>query len=136
MFLDAQDLSELEDNQFDRIIATCILLHLQDIEGALTQWRRVVSDGGVVTIYVPSEPGLLFSVAQFFTTRRKFEKQGVDYHCWQYQEHVTFFPRAKVLIDKVFSEDKVVLKKFPFNFLPWHLTLWGIWQITVSKPNK
>jgi SAM-dependent methyltransferase len=136
MFLDAQDLSGLEDNSFNRIIATCVLLHLRDIEGALIQWRRVVSDGGVITIYVPSEPGLLLSVAQYLTTRRKFEKQGVEYHSWQYQEHVSYFPRAKVLINKVFSEDKIVLKKFPVNFFPWHFTLWGVWQITVSKPNK
>ena len=136
VFLDAQDLSDLSDNQFDRVIATCVLLHLHDLEGALTQWRRVVLDGGVITIYVPSEPGLLLNIAQYLTTQRKFRKKGVDYHSWQYQEHISHFPRARVLINKVFAEDCVVLKKFPLNFLPWHFTLWGIWQITVSKPSK
>jgi SAM-dependent methyltransferase len=131
--LDAEDLSSIRDNHFNRIIATCVLLHLRNIESALVQWRRVVADGGVITIYVPSEPGLFLSMAQFLTTKRKFEKQGVDYCSWQFQEHITSFPRAQVLISKVFMMDEISVRKFPTSLLPWHFSLWAVYQIKVKK---
>ena len=134
IYLDAQDLSKFKDSQFDRIIATCVLLHLSDIESALIQWRRVVADGGMITIYTPSEPGLFLSLAQYLTTKRKFEKLGIDYYSWQYQEHISYFPRARVIINKVFINDERSMKKFPINFLPWHFSLWGVHQIRINKP--
>ena len=131
--LDAEDLRDLQDDSFNRLIATCVLIHIKDMEKALSEWRRVVADGGIITIYVPSEPGMLLNLAQYFTTRRKFEKYGVDYYSWQYQEHIHHFPHAKVLVGKVFASDRIALKKFPLNLLPWHLTLWGVWQIQINK---
>src|ERR1700722_16544061 len=68
------------DGTFDRLIATCLLMHLPDPEHALAEWRRVVRVGGLVTIYVPSEPGLAVRVTRACTTARKLRKLGfADY---------------------------------------------------------
>jgi len=136
IYLDAQELSKFKDSQFDRIIAICVLLHLSDIESALIQWRRVVKDGGMITIYTPSEPGLLLSLAQYLTTKRKFEKHGIDYYSWQYQEHISYFPIARVIINKVFINGERSMKKWPISFLPWHFSLWSVYQININKPES
>jgi ubiquinone/menaquinone biosynthesis C-methylase UbiE len=136
IYLDAEDLTLFEEDKFSRVIATCLLIHLTDMENAITQWRRVVKDKGFISIYVPAEPGFMLNVAQWFTTRRKFEKLGVDYYSWQYQEHKNSYPRARVIIDKVFQHDEVKVSKFPANFLPWHFCLWSVWNIEVRKQNS
>jgi len=50
--LDASNLSLYPDNYFDRIIATCLLLHLDKLETVLSEWRRVLKPGGYISIYL------------------------------------------------------------------------------------
>ena len=73
---DAQGLPH-DDDIADRLIATCVLLHLEKPESALLEWRRVTRPGGVVTIYVPNEPGLLTRLGRGVTTKRAAVRAGL-----------------------------------------------------------
>jgi ubiquinone/menaquinone biosynthesis C-methylase UbiE len=43
---DATNLSAFTDSSIDRVIASCLIVHLGDPEAALLEWRRVCVGGG------------------------------------------------------------------------------------------
>jgi len=129
---DCTDL-KFSDDSFDRVIATCLLVHLTDPEKALKEWRRVTIDQGVVSIWVALEPSILLRVLQKLTTKRKYSKFGYKYESIHYREHISHYPRMRMLLQEVFRKDFVTKQRFPFRGLWWHLNLVEIWSIRVSK---
>ena len=130
---DCTDLSQFVDSEFDRVIATCLICHLSEPEKALEEWRRVTKDNGQISIWVALEPSILLRLVQSFTTKRKVEKRGFDYYAMHYRDHIQFYPRLRVLLESVFTDDEIRKSSFPFNFLPWDLNLVQIWTITINK---
>jgi len=131
----AEDLSGFSDNEFNRLIATCLLAHLKDPETALTHWRRVVEDGGLVTIHVPTEPGFMLRLLRKLTTARKLNKRGLDSRLVHYKDHINFWISMDVIIRDVFSKDSIKRKRYPFPFVSWNFALWDVYQISVNKRN-
>jgi phosphatidylethanolamine/phosphatidyl-N-methylethanolamine N-methyltransferase len=131
--IDAQYLP-YADSSFDRVIATCLLAHLMDPEKALEEWKRVVRKGGVVSIYVPCEPGLILRISQAMTTRRKQKKVSVNAKLFHYREHRNHYPAMMTLIDHVFEED-VRVTNYPFPFLGWNFNLWSVIQVESCSKN-
>jgi phosphatidylethanolamine/phosphatidyl-N-methylethanolamine N-methyltransferase len=126
----AESLDFLKDSQVDRLIATCILVHLDNPEKALNEWRRVVKNNGQIDIYVPCEPGFVLQIAQKLTTKRKVRKLGIDYERIQYREHRNHLPMMEMLIGEIFSEDFLKKRSFPTKMLNWNLRLFDVYQIT------
>ena len=52
------------DNSFDRVIATCLLHHLDNPIIALQEIRRIVKTDGIVSISLPCDPGLAYRIAK------------------------------------------------------------------------
>jgi len=132
--VDAEDLSSFDDKKFDRVIVSCLLAHLNRPETALKEWRRVVRNGGLVTIYVPSEPGLVLRLLRTLTTARKLKKSGANARLIHYVEHRNYWITMNILIREVFSLDNIRKKRYPIPFFSWNFSLWDVYQITVSKP--
>lgn len=131
---DAQDLSNFENGQFDRTIATCLIAHLPNPEKAISEWRRVTSKStGVVSIYVPCEPSNLLRLAQRLSTRRKAKRLGIDYSSMHYREHRNHYFFVKALILDIFKEDRIKVIGFPSRFLPFDLKLYEIFQIELNS---
>ena len=127
---DAQALSEFQDDQFDRTIATCLLAHLPDPERALKEWRRVTSKkGGRISIYIPCEPSLLLRIGQRLSTRRKTRKLGINYESMHYREHRNHYYFLRTIIRDVFQEDIIKVLGFPTHRLPFDFKLYEIYQI-------
>jgi phosphatidylethanolamine/phosphatidyl-N-methylethanolamine N-methyltransferase len=129
--LDAADLSIFPDATFDRIIATCLLIHLPDPESAIKQWRAKAVSGGFISIYVPCEPGIVLRALRYITTQRKSSKMGLKHYSQHYREHITYFSRIHLLINETFSEDKIGFSYFPLKLHSWNLNLWVIYQIQI-----
>ena len=129
-FLDAEDLTVFESAQFDRVIATCLLAHLPNPEKALKEWRRVVESGGSLTIYVPTEPGLVLRIFRSLTTKRKALKLGLDHSAVHYREHRNMWIFMNLLVLEIFAEDIIKRRRFPFSFLTWNLALFDVYEIT------
>jgi len=129
LVLNAEDLSSIEDNSVDRVIATCLLTHLDNPEKALQEWRRVVKVGGWLSVWVPCEMGVLLRISQNLTTKRKIEKFGFDYEWMCRLDHRNHFPMMRALINQVFVSDDVRHSGLPFSKLPWDLQLLRIYQI-------
>jgi len=129
--LDAQNLEGLPDHCVDVVIATCLLMHLNDPELALREWKRVLKENGRMVIYVPSEPGLGLRLSRYLTTRRKFKKIGLNQAASHWTEHVQHYPRVSYLLKSVLGPN-CQIKKFPFNFLIWDFSLFAIARFKVT----
>ena len=126
---DAVNLDGIESNSFDGLIATCLLAHLNDVELALKNWRRVVHPGGILSIYIPNEPGLLLRFSRFFTTKPRIIKSGYNHEYIHWREHRNHFPAMRSSIMHVFEKDEVKFKNFPFSFLGWNLGLFTLVKV-------
>lgn len=51
---DAADLSLFADESFDAVFSSHVLEHMEDMQGALNEWCRVIKPGGHLCLYVPS----------------------------------------------------------------------------------
>lgn len=51
---DAADLGQFEDESFDAVFSSHVLEHMEDMQGALNEWSRVIKPGGFLCLYVPS----------------------------------------------------------------------------------
>lgn len=94
------------DNTFDRLIATHVLEHIYEPHLALKDWLRVLKPGGVLSIVIPTDPGLAWRLGRHLGPRRKAIAQGIAYDYVMAREHVNscnnliailrhYFPDAK-----------------------------------------
>jgi SAM-dependent methyltransferase len=131
--VDAENLKEFRDGSVDRIIATCLLIHLPNPEIALREWKRVLRAGGKMQIYIPCEPGILLRTLRRLSTVRKAAKLGVNHLSFHYREHKYSYPHLRVLLEENFADCKVTFRQYPFPKLGWELNLWHVVDIEKRK---
>lgn len=51
---DAMDLP-FEGSSFDRVLSHHVVEHLHDLPGALKEWRRVLKEGGIISVCTPND---------------------------------------------------------------------------------
>lgn len=76
------------DNSFDRLIATHVLEHIYQPHLALKEWIRVVKNGGVLSILIPTDPGMAWRIGRHLGPRRNAIAQGIAYDYVMAREHV------------------------------------------------
>jgi phosphatidylethanolamine/phosphatidyl-N-methylethanolamine N-methyltransferase len=122
---------DFEDESFDRVIATCLLVHLLEPEKALKEWHRVLRPGGSATIYVPCEPGLILKIFRNIVTKPKARKLGFNgYDLFIARDHLTSADRVITLTNHVFAASKTRIDYFPFGIRSWYLNLFLVIRIT------
>jgi ubiquinone/menaquinone biosynthesis C-methylase UbiE len=125
------------DESFDRVISTCLLHHLNSVEGALTEIRRVTRNGGLVSIYLPCDPGFFYRIIRHVFSHIKMSRlPGMNIKKVKYlwaEEHKNHFLGILVLIKNVFSKDKIHIKRYPFPFFSWNFNLFLVIQIEIHK---
>lgn len=100
---DATRLS-LPDGCADRLIATHILEHLYRPHEVLREWNRVLRRGGVMSILLPCDPGLLWRFGRMLGPRANAERAGIDYDYWMAREHVNPINNLVVFIRYYFRD--------------------------------
>jgi phosphatidylethanolamine/phosphatidyl-N-methylethanolamine N-methyltransferase len=90
LLISNQDATHLEypDQSFDRLIATHVLEHIPNPVAALQEWDRVVKKGGLMSIVLPCDPGLLWRFGRFLGPRRNARKLGLPYDYVMAADHV------------------------------------------------
>lgn len=130
---DAQKL-DFESTSFDRVVATCLIAHLDNPIQALNEWRRVAKDSGNITIYIPCEPGLLLRLFRFVFLLPKSLLKGVsDFNSSIVLENRNSYLFIKYAIKKEFTNDKIKLTRYPFPFLSWNFNIFAVANIKVNK---
>ncbi len=123
-----------EDNQFDRVLTTCLLPHVSDPVKAMSEIHRVARRGAAVTLYLPCEPGILLRFARSLTTIPKNNKLGVpDPYFYHFREHIHYFSALNHYVLREFSGCKITSRFYPFPFFSWNLNLFKIYQISVDS---
>lgn len=125
---------DLEDNSVDRVVATCLLIHLPDPYGALLEWQRVCRPGGVIDMLVPCDPGLVSRAFRRGVSQRVARKQGVaaeEYALVNAIEHLSPFNRVlKLVRAAVEPERRLEVDYFPFTKVPsWNLNAFAIMRV-------
>jgi ubiquinone/menaquinone biosynthesis C-methylase UbiE len=76
------------DRSFDRLIATHVLEHLPDPVAVLHEWSRLVREGGLISIVLPCDPGLMWRLGRYFGPRRNARRAGIEYDYFMAREHI------------------------------------------------
>lgn len=129
--LDAQNGQIIEESQ-DLIIATCLLIHLNSPQIALTKWKKAMRKNGELVVYIPCDPGLFIRLARFLFTKPKQKRAGISNPSLLYAlEHVTSFEVLKQLVNYEFNEHRVDIKYWPFPLIKsWNLNLFAVFHIS------
>lgn len=77
-----------EDSTFDRLIATHVLEHIYYPHLALKEWSRVVKNDGVLSILIPTDPGIAWRLGRHLGPRKQAMAQGIAYDYVMAREHV------------------------------------------------
>jgi ubiquinone/menaquinone biosynthesis C-methylase UbiE len=115
------------DASVDRLIACHILEHLPSPHLVLREWHRVVRPGGVLSILLPCDPGLLWRTGRALGPRAAAERVGIEYDYWMAREHVNSIGNLVTLIRYYF--DKVHETWFPAALPSVDLNLFYLCQI-------
>jgi phosphatidylethanolamine/phosphatidyl-N-methylethanolamine N-methyltransferase len=84
---DATKLS-FENECCDRVIAAHVLEHLYRPHEVIREWMRILKPGGVLTLILPCDPGLLYKLGRYAVVRKKMMRVGIEYDYWMAREHV------------------------------------------------
>jgi len=117
------------DGRFDRLIATCVLAHTADPRTTLKEWRRVVCPGGLITLYLPTDPNPLLTFLRMLGPKQARIREGFDPRII-YFDHRYQYRYLKSAVELEFNSNDVKVNRFP-RFMPWWLSLWEIIQIRV-----
>lgn len=126
-----------KDNSADRIILTCVLHHVDSPVKVLSECRRVIRNQGLISIYVPNDPGMIYRWIRHFAAHKKYAKKtnrkvSEIKYLWAL-EHKNHVLGINTILSTVFRNDKVQRRKYPLPFLSWNINLFQIYQIYVSK---
>lgn len=124
-----EDLSKLSfpDASFDRLIATHILEHLVHPHRVLREWARVLRPGGVMSLILPCDPGMLWRLGRHLGPRASAMKRGVAYDYWIAREHVNAVTNLVTFIRYYF--DDVEERWYPLRVPSSDLNLFYICNI-------
>ena len=119
---------DLEDlGLFDRVIVMCVLHHLEDIESAVKNMIKILKPGGTISIFLPSDPGLLNRINRRIFVTSKAKKYGfLDYELVNALEHRNHFYSIDKQLNYLFKEFKSTKKSYPINLPFYDLTLFSI----------
>jgi SAM-dependent methyltransferase len=87
---DCQGVMDFEDGYFDRILAIHVLEHLPNLPAAVREMHRLCDkERGVLSIVIPCEGSLAYSIARKISAQRVFEARYKQSYRWLIErEHI------------------------------------------------
>lgn len=80
---DCQKRMNFDDGYFDRILAIHVLEHLPDLPSAIQEMHRVCDkEKGILSIVIPCEGSIAYSLARKFSAQRIFESRYNQSYKW------------------------------------------------------
>lgn len=125
------DKLDYPDGTFDRLISTHVLEHIYQPHLVIKEWRRVLKDGGVISILIPTDPGVAWRLGRHLGPRRAAIKRGIAYDYAMAREHVNSCNNLVALLNHYFP--KSIEDWWPFTVASIDLNLFYSFNATVSK---
>lgn len=86
---DCQKRIEYADSYFDRVVVIHVLEHLPNLPAAIAEVHRVLKPGGVFSVVLPCDPGLLYELARKISAERIFKaRYKLPYRWFARREHI------------------------------------------------
>lgn len=117
------------DNTFDRLMAIHVLEHIYQPHLALKEWRRVLKHGGVISILIPTDPGMAWRLGRHFGPRKNAIALGIEYDYVMAREHVNSCNNLIAILRHYFPSSTEAWWPFPIPsidlnlFFAFHATL-------------
>jgi len=119
------------DNSFDRVVATHVLEHIYQPHLALKEWARITKHGGILSILIPTDPGIAWRLGRHLGPRRNATSQGIAYDYVMAREHVNPCNNLVALIRHYFLV--CTEKWWPFRVPSIDLNLFYVCHAIVEK---
>ena len=118
------------DNHFDRIVISHCLEHILEPEKFTNEMMRVLKKGGIISMALPCDPGLLYRFGRFIF-KIVMKKRSVDYdHDYHAAcEHVNSIFNLNVILKKKFNVIKEEYFPFKLGVIDFNL----FWIIQIQK---
>jgi len=117
--------------EFDRVISMCVFHHLAEPEAAMSNIKRWLKPGGVFTLFLPSDPGILNRMNRRLFVEPKARKLGFeDYRLMAAQEHRNHYWSLNSLLLEEFAGYRIQRRYKPFGIPSGNLSSHSIWHIT------
>lgn len=112
-------------NSFDRVVSTCLLHHLPNVEGALREVRRVLRPGAEFGVVFPTDPGMVNRAIKRVVTYPSMRRLGVSNPRLLYaREHPNQVASIIELLREVFRHDVYRLRYHPLPLPTWNINLY------------
>lgn len=94
------------DSSFDRVIAAHVVEHIPHPHLAIKELARVVKDGGVLSILLPTDPGVAWRLGRMLGPRKNAYAAGIAYDYVMAREHVNSCVNLRAILRHYFPEGK------------------------------
>lgn len=116
---------------FDRVISMCVFHHLADPAAAMDNIKRWLKPGGVFTLFLPSDPGILNRLNRRIFVMPKARKLGFEeYALMSATEHRNHYWSLNILLLQEFEGYRIQRRYSPFGIPAGNLSTHSIWHIT------
>lgn len=122
------------DNSFDRLIATHVLEHIFQPHFVLKEWSRVIKNGGILSILIPTDPGVAWRLGRHLGPGENTIAQGIAYDYMMAREHVNSCNNLTALIRHYFPDRTEAWWPFPIPSID--LNLCFVCHAVVRKSEK
>ncbi len=116
--------------KFDRILLMCVFHHLSNPKIAIENIKKILKPGGNLSIFLPSDPGILNRLNRKLFVTPKARKLGFNhYDLVNAREHRNHYWSLKRELEFQFKDYKISRRYYPFGLPVGNLSLFSIWQI-------
>lgn len=133
-----QDATRLDvpEASIDRVLHTCLLHHVRDLDSVFAEIRRVLRPGGLYTAYIPCDPGLVYRAAQRVTAGRAIRRTLRDGYSLtpgllRALEHPNHYQAVWNLLKHAFGSDKIISRHLPLPRPLWNINFFSV--ITIIR---
>ena len=124
-----------KNNYFDRIIISHVLEHIPDPESYLNQMFKLLKKNGIISIALPSDPGILWRLGRFFLKIIKVKKilniTNEEYDYMIATEHINSIFNLISIIKYKYQKNIVRENYLPFKVKSLDLNLF--YNVTLKK---
>ena len=123
---------DFSNHFFDRVVASCVISHVDEPYQAMLELKRVVKNGGTVSFLISADPGILLRSIRALMTKPKMKKLAHPYSLVNAISHRNSANGLIVMAKWVFRQDNVNISYYPFHIPSWNFSTHIIVNIKVK----
>jgi ubiquinone/menaquinone biosynthesis C-methylase UbiE len=116
------------DNTFNRVVAGCVLMHVENPFETLQEWLRVLKPGGQLDFLISCEPSIALRIARQLFAEPRARKMGWNfYNLVNAVDHKSNAPACLEITRYVLDKHRFKTVFYPFSLIrSWNLNFYVI----------